>query len=186
VDPISTNDPTEVPPISVRAATIDDAESVTDINVKAWQTAYRGIMPDQYLDELDNDRANAAQRHRVHIAQPNDPRIFDLVAECEGEVVGWLGAGPTRRDDQNATQGEIWAAYVRPDMWRSGVGGRLMAAALERLAADGYTEAVLWVFEENAGARAFYEQLGWRSDGATALFERSGCRAVEIRYRRFL
>jgi hypothetical protein len=39
-------------------------------------------------------------------------------------------------------------------------------------------EAPLWVLENDAGARAFYEQLGWRCDGS--------CRvdgATDVRYR---
>jgi RimJ/RimL family protein N-acetyltransferase len=62
-----------------------------------------------------------------------------------------------------------------------------MTVALQRLADDGYSEAVLWVFEANAQARGFYERFGWRPDGATEIFERGGGQAVEtIRYRRSL
>lgn len=59
-----------------------------------------------------------------------------------------------------------------------------MTAALARLASDGYTEATLWVFEENARARLFYERFGWTADGGTEFFERSGRRVIEIRYHR--
>ena len=42
---------------------------------------------------------------------------------------------------------------------------RLHDAALERLAAEGAESVRLWVLEDNARARRFYEQRGWRVDG---------------------
>ena len=47
-----------------------------------------------------------------------------------------------------------------------------MRAALERLAALPYDEVVLWTFEENARAIAFYERHGWRPDGAEKIHPR--------------
>lgn len=177
-------DPLAAPPITVRAAAVSDARAIAEAQVTAWQRAYRGIMPDRYLDELYQDIAGSAARRRVQIAAPDDPRVFNLVAEHDGDVIGWLCGGPSRDDDRNEEQAEVWALYVHPDHWRSGAGGSLMTAALEQLAGEGYTEATLWVFEANRGARGFYERFGWRPDGATAIFERGGSQAVEIRYRR--
>jgi GNAT superfamily N-acetyltransferase len=168
-------------PITVRAATRGDAEAIADINLKARYLAYPGIMADRYLDELEKEKAGAAEGRRDRITRPYGPRTFELVAEHEEEVVGWLRAGPKRDDDRHETQGEIWSGYVPPDAWRSGVGSALMTAALERLAIEGYTQATRWVFEEKARARLFYERLGWSVDGATALFERGGGQAIEIR-----
>jgi len=170
--------------IIVRDAQVDDAGGIAEANVRGWQVAYRGIMPDRYLDELSDSLAGARERHRVHIASPDDPRTINLVAERDGKVVGWLAAGPCRDEDGHETQGEVWAVYVHPDAWRTGAGGALMTEGLERLKAAGYTEASLWVFEENSGARRFYERFGWRSDGASEIFERGGGQAIEIRYRR--
>ncbi|MGD0083927.1 MAG: GNAT family N-acetyltransferase [Acidimicrobiales bacterium] len=168
----------------VRDAEVGDADEIAEAHVRAWQIAYRGIMPDRYLDELSEDMAGQRQRRRVHLAAPDNPRVFNLVAERDGTVVGWLAAGPCRDEDHHETQAEVWAVYVHPDAWRTGAGGALMTAATERLAAQGYTEASLWVFEANARARRFYERYGWRTDGATEIYERGGGQAIEIRYRR--
>jgi hypothetical protein len=43
---------------------------------------------------------------------------------------------------------------------------------------------VLWVFEDNAAARAFYERHGWINDGVRAEFEVGQARPIEIRYSR--
>ncbi len=171
-------------PVAVRAATVDDAGAIVEAQVAAWQSAYRGIMPDRYLDDLSSEPGSRAERRRVTIASPVDPRVFNFVAEVDGGVAGWLCGGPTRDEDGGPGTGEVWAIYVHPDHWRCGAGAALMSAALQRLATDGYGEAVLWVFEENGGARRFYERFGWRLDGASQIFERGGGQAIEIRYRR--
>ena len=181
--PAAEPDSTEESP-SVRDANLGDARAIAEAHVTAWQVAYRGIMPDRYLDELVDDMAGQVARRRVHLGAPDEPRVFNLVAERDGDVVGWLAAGPSRDDDKHETQGEIWAVYVHPDAWRTGAGGALITTAIGRLAAEGYTEASLWVFEENTRARGFYERYGWRTDGATEIFERGGGQALEVRYRR--
>lgn len=43
--------------VVVRDATADDADALGVLHVRAWQAAYRGAMPDDYLDGL-----NAADR----------------------------------------------------------------------------------------------------------------------------
>ncbi len=155
--------------------------------MKAWQVAYRGIMPDSYLDDLSNDMAARRDRWRVQIAAPADPTVCNLVAERAGSVIGWVSSAASRDPDaagRTGETGEIWGIYVHPDHWRTGAGSALMRASLRHLEAEGYTTATLWVFEENRGARRFYERHGWRMDGATHFFERGGAQVPEIRYRR--
>ncbi len=183
-DPSPTAPPIKAREATVRDATVRDAKAITHAQVAAWQQAYRGIMGDRYLDELSTEISGSTNRRRVSIAAPDDPRAFNLVGEYEGHVAGWLCAGPSRDDDRDARLGEIWALYVHPDLWRAGIGGALMTAAIERLSGEGYAEATLWVFEANTRARGFYERFGWVLDGATAIFERGGSQAVEVRYRR--
>jgi GNAT superfamily N-acetyltransferase len=47
------------------------------------------------------------------------------------------------------------------------VGRALHDEVLSRQRADGRTRCNLWVLEENARARRFYERLGWRENGDT-------------------
>jgi GNAT superfamily N-acetyltransferase len=54
-----------------------------------------------------------------------------------------------------------------PGEWGSGVAATLHDAAVEGLRALGCTEARLWVLEENARARRFYERRGWRPNAET-------------------
>jgi RimJ/RimL family protein N-acetyltransferase len=53
---------------------------------------------------------------------------------------------------------------------------------LAALAGYGFRHAVLWVFEENARARAFYQRQGWRDDGVRKVLGIGGDRPLEVRY----
>ena len=56
--------------------------------------------------------------------------------------------------------------YVRPGYQGQGIGRALLSAAM----AENEGELLLWVFEENLGARRFYERVGFyeveRTDGS--------------------
>ncbi len=100
-------------------------------------------------------------------------------------LAGYVTAGSARHAGEGGL-GEIWAIYVDPEAQRRGVGRALMAAATRGLADRGFREAVLWVFEANAPARAFYERLGWAPDGAAKPLAIGGATPIELRYRRRL
>ena len=112
----------------------------------------------------------------------------DLVAEVDGVVVGFANVGPFRYEPavtpDSKIVGELWAMYVDPNSWGSGVGDELMAATLEELDRLGAVRSYLWVLEGNGRARRFYERHGWRSDDVTKTFDAGGTQISEIRYSR--
>jgi ribosomal protein S18 acetylase RimI-like enzyme len=139
--------------IVVRDATPDDAETMGRLHVRAWQAAYRGSMPDAYLDGLN--AADRTQMWRDGMARRPDDR--PLVAVADGRVVGHAACGPT--DDPDGA-GELSSINVDPDEWGTGAGRALLAAAETRLATS-FDLAVLWVLPANDRARRFYERAGW-------------------------
>lgn len=57
--------------------------------------------------------------------------------------------------------GEIVSPTCLPEQVGMGCGRRRLAFVLKELAELGYTHALLWVFEENQTARAFYQKAGF-------------------------
>lgn len=108
-----------------------------------------------------------------------EPSHSVLVADDEGAVVGFAACGESR---DAAGEGELYGIYVSADSWGSSAGPGLMRAALERLRADGFSTATLWVLEDNPRARRFYEREGWSVDGGRT-GEHLGVRTSEVRYR---
>ncbi len=156
----------------IRPGTPADAEAVARVHVGTWQTAYAHVFPPERLAELSVER-----RARQWREWP------PLVAEMDGVIVGFVSVGASRDDD---AAGELFAIYVDPEHWGTGVGRELIAAGEERLRELGHGEAILWVLDDNPLARRFYERAGWHHDGTTRPIEIFGIEVPEVRYRKDL
>jgi len=163
---------------TVRRATAADAPAMGRLHVRAWQAAYRGHMPDEYLDGLRAEERAAGWERSLGRERP---RGAVLVAERDGEVVGFAALGPSP-DPEGA--GELFSINVDPDHWGTGAGRALLEATQEELARLGFGETVLWVLPANARARRFYERAGWTCDGTERTVDALGVTVPEVRYRR--
>jgi GNAT superfamily N-acetyltransferase len=167
--------------VTVRAAEPADARGIARVHVAAWQAGYEGLLPAPFLAGLSVPKR--AARWQGILAEPSDQRARTLVAERGGSVVGFASVGPSRDDDADPVSGELWAIYVDPQHWGTGIGHVLHVAALEALQADGATSASLWVLQGNDRATRFYERHGWAADGASKTDWRDDVRLDELRYR---
>ena len=167
--------------LSIREPLVDDAEAIAAIQVAGWQTAFRGIVSEGYLDALDP--APEAAGWRIGIARPPSERKRIFVAELESEIVGFVTIFPSRDDDLDPDHvGEVGAIYVSPGHWRQGVGRALMARAIDALRSLDLTDAILWTLAASKRSRSFYEAGGWRTDGSTKQID-LGCPVTLVRYR---
>jgi len=168
-----------VPP-AIRQARPDDADRIGAIQVLAWQAAYRGVMPDAYLDDLDPDDRAGYWRGQVLALRP-DQRLEVVVDD--GGVVGFAAAGP-EHDGGTAGVGELYAINIDPQAWGRGLGRALLRDMTAELTGLGHREAVLWVVPQNDRARRFYESEGWSDDDVRREDEVFGVVVPEMRYRR--
>jgi GNAT superfamily N-acetyltransferase len=168
-------------PVSVRAATLDDAHRIAEIHVAGWRAAYRGAMPDAFLDALSVD--DRAARWRDRIGRPTTPEHRTWVAVDGAQIVAFAATGPSRDDDAAADTAELIALYAEPSRWGTGAGRALTSHVLADLAARGATAVTLWVLDSNARARRFYEIAGFAADGGEKLGSFGGASVRELRYR---
>lgn len=145
------------PELKVREATVADAPGIAAMHADSWRRHYRGAFADSFLDhEADEERA-AVWRSRLG----GDEGAVDavtLVAEVDGTLVGFAHVIL----DANVRFGaQVENLHVAASEQRRGVGSRLLAeAALVGLTRRPGTGMYLWVLEQNASARAFYEAMG--------------------------
>ncbi|MFA3872693.1 N-acetyltransferase family protein [Streptomyces sp. MMCC 100] len=173
-----------LPPVRVRVRemTLGDCDRVSRIRVRGWQTAYRGLMPQPYLDAMD--AAADTERRRALLAGAPE-NVVNLVAEDDGgEVVGWACHGPYRDGEVRTADAELYAIYVDAGRFGAGVGQALLGESVRRCAAAGHARMLLWVLKGNARARRFYERAGFRPDGAEEPFVVEGVAVPEVRYAR--
>ena len=90
------------------------------------------------------------------------PHSFGLVAECRGEIAGYLIGRAI------LGSGEILNLAVAPEWRRRRVARQLLDSGLEELAARGVEEVFLEVRESNVGAQALYLGASFRPVGQRA------------------
>jgi ribosomal protein S18 acetylase RimI-like enzyme len=149
----------------LRPAVVADAASIARVHIESWQSAYRGQLPDRYLDELNEELPRRTEFWRTHISTPPE-KVEIWVTGNALSVEGFVAFGPARHAEKTPVA-EIYAIYVHPRFWNEGVGRSLFVHAMSRLTSLGWSEAVLWVLESNARARRFYEIAGWIVDGSS-------------------
>lgn len=170
----------------VRRATLADADAIGLVHVRSWQSAYRGTIPQDYLDGLDPVRRSQVWRRIIEEADPSRGGALVAVAEGGG-ITGFTGFGPSRDSDADPrVTGEVSSIYAAPDAWGTGTGRALMGSAVAELARLGYADASLWVLDANERARRFYALAGWKPDGAVKTDASRGFDITEVRYRRTL
>lgn len=167
--------------LRIRRADVDDARAIAEVVVAGWQGAYRGLMPDEFLDSLLVAGREAGWREVL--ARDAEGGLPAWLAQRDGRAVGFVSSGPPRDADVQLPAAEVYAIYVRPEVWRGGVGRALLDTATGHWRARGTDTLVLWVLEGNDRARRFYEALGWQPDGGRQLLEIAGAKLHEIRYR---
>jgi ribosomal protein S18 acetylase RimI-like enzyme len=110
---------------SIRPAIVADAAAIARVHVASSEEAYAPLAaawPGSDLEERTG-------MWRELLAQTQaDSRRVDLVAEIEGEVVGFIGGGPARRAEFGAPV-EIYVIHVLPEHRDHGIGGALWTPA---------------------------------------------------------
>ena len=76
--------------VSVRAAMEQDAGAISHVHVQSWRTTYIGMVPESYLAGLDETKGVLQWREWLTRDVPV------LVAEVDGEIVGFVSGGPLR------------------------------------------------------------------------------------------
>ncbi len=112
--------------VQVRVATVDDAEAVAVVHVRSWQSAYRGLIPDAYLDTLSFERRSQVWS-RI-LTETDLPRTGTFVLQDGLDVIGFVHVAPRRDDDLPASTGEVTGIYLTPNAWGRGGGRQLMDA----------------------------------------------------------
>jgi GNAT superfamily N-acetyltransferase len=173
----------------IRAATRADADGITDVQVASWRAGYAHVFPESvlYADDFESSRRTMWNNwrflpgHRVAV-------VTEPAGDGGERIIGFCSYGPERERARGFTgRGEVWAFYLHPDRWGCGAAAQLMDHVEQRLKAEGFATAVLWVLDDNPRARRFYERQGWAATGIAANFD-DYCEASvpEVEYRKEL
>lgn len=138
--------------LTVREAKVGDVNGIAKIHVETWQYAYRGQLPDAFLDDLSVEK-----RQKVWKEELSNPKskVKILVGELGDKIVGFCSLGKSRDSDANEVVGELYAIYIDSDYMNKEVGSALMQKGLEYLKNEGFKNATLWVLTSNKKQEIF-------------------------------
>src|SRR5258708_21022393 len=127
----------------VRPATIGDAAEIARVNVATWRSAYRNLLPDDFLAALTE--ANYAERWTRLIGEGSG-RVF--VAEEPDGIVGFASGGRERAGEQGFA-GELYAIYVLAAAERRREGREMVRAGAGALREMNIPDMLGWVLGEH-------------------------------------
>ncbi|MBN2017105.1 MAG: hypothetical protein JW794_03075 [Candidatus Cloacimonetes bacterium] len=89
--------------MNIRPANLKDTYTLATLHIDSWKSAYKGLVPDEFLAQLDYTMR--ADRFRESLKQSREETY---VAEIDGELVGFLILGLCRDEDlDHNVYGEI-------------------------------------------------------------------------------
>lgn len=140
--------------MKLRLATIDDALSIARVQVDSWRTTYKGIIPNDFLNNLSYE-------HRTELWKKNIAREdnYVVVAENnEGQIIGFADAWK-RETNLEENSGDLTSIYLLDEYQGQGIGKKLLKELFEHFKESGYKKIFVEVLEENK-TRYFYEYYG--------------------------
>lgn len=148
------------PSVSIRPAAPADLPAIGRLGALLVRTHY----------DFDTDRFMAATSRTEHAyasflgTQLDEPNIIILVAERDGEVIGYTYAGVEGNDYMSlrGPAGVLYDIVVDPAHRGQGVGRMLLDATIDALKARGAPRVVLSTAERNAPAQRLFDRAGFR------------------------
>jgi ribosomal protein S18 acetylase RimI-like enzyme len=154
--------------INIREAVQEDAEGIAKTHVASWQSAYRGILEDEYLKALKwQDRVAKWQG----LIGKKDETIF--VALEQDEIVGFVSGG--KSEEHGA---ELFSIYVLPQFQRRGIGEKLFHAFEGWVRQRGIDTFIVWV-AKSSPYQAFYVKMNGKLTNLSKK-QKFGNREIEI------
>lgn len=141
--------------IKIRNIKKEDIPKVVNIQIDGWKSAYKGIIDDNYL-------ANMNPNEKIKMREKDYKETRFIVAEINNEIVGFcrFTDNMEKTPETPEVDCELRALYVKPELKHNGIGKKMFQYAVNEFKNIGKTKMVLWCLKDNVLARKFYEKMG--------------------------
>lgn len=147
--------------VVLRKPSLEDAADLGRVHQQCWVETYDGLVSQEFWEHSTEARRIGMWERMLRRTEP-ERRL--VVAEVDGEIVGFALAGPFLAREHPGYDPvhtfEVRMLYLLRAHHGTGIGQHLLDAVL---AAD--EPAQLWVAERNPRAQAFYRRNGFVADG---------------------
>ncbi|MDQ0351942.1 ribosomal protein S18 acetylase RimI-like enzyme [Alkalibacillus filiformis] len=137
--------------MKIREANISDASGIGKVHVDSWRSTYKGIVPDEYLNNMTYEK-----REKLWINNISAQDQYIIVAEDEtGQIVGFASGGK-RVTNEHEDSGDLTSIYILEEFQGQGVGTQLMKEMFAYFRKVGYHTIFVEVLKSNE-SKFFYE-----------------------------
>ena len=161
--------------IIIRKVKYEDIEQIVDINIEAWKKAYKGIIDDDILENLNRNEKIKKWKKHYNIGNV-------IVAERNGKILGYCRYEDNAQYDNKDIDSEIIALYIDYNNRGNGIGRKLVEYVINDLKNKNKTKMIIWCLEKNNNARIFYEKMGGKLFDEENYFEKDGRKYKEVGY----
>ena len=146
--------------VLIRNVKYEDIPKVVDIQILGWQSAYKGIIDDTYLDNMDRES-------KIKKRREDWDKINFIVAEYEDNIVGFCRYSDIvdNSEKYHECDCELRAIYVKPEFKGLGIGKKMFTYAINDLKKREKNKMILCCLKDNFPSRKFYEKMGGKVIG---------------------
>lgn len=139
---------------NIRYAELTDCKTLSIVKRQIWETTYRGIYPDEKLDNY-----NYKENEEKFINILNNENVEIYVVEVDNKIVGYMECGTPIRPFSNYEQ-EIGLLYLLKEFQGHGIGKELFMLGRDSIKRKGVNEFFISCNKYNVNAQKFYEKMG--------------------------
>ncbi len=138
----------------IREAKLEDAKEIAKVHVSSWQTSYKGMMSDEFLQNLSVEKRTDLWINNLQ----RDENIV-IVAIVNDKMIGFVCGSQVKEGEYPSYDGDVTAIYFYEEYQGKGYGKELLQTLFEKFKMKGYRNAIVKVLADNK-SRYFYEHSG--------------------------
>lgn len=131
----------------------EDVSEIGQIYISCWQTTYYNLVPKTYLDNLSLE--DAINKWTNFFTEKHNSFIYAVIND-KNQYIGFV-AGLINQD--NPTQGELYALYLLEGYQGLGLGKQLFMSVVKHFINYNINSMIVWVMKENKNGIKFYEHM---------------------------
>lgn len=161
--------------MELRVARMEDIPGMSRCVATCWKKAYRGLVPQTYLNQLRYNFWEPAYKRWLQ-----DDRLASLVMEEGGKIIATTTFGDGR-DAKMPGWAETLMVFVDPEYKKLGIGSNMLNTQLTILKKQRYQHDYVWALSTNKPAITFYQKHGFRLSGETWDGQVGGFKVLDVR-----
>ena len=142
---------------AIEDLSIDNANEYAKVNALAWKQSYKGIVDDEYLEEINTAESIEKLTEKLKGYVVNNPDHFFLL-RVGGKPVGVLCVRNSKFENYQDC-GELGAIYLLDEVKGKGYGKVLFRKTVEEVKKMGYKKLINGCLEGNP-SNEFYKHMG--------------------------